>query len=111
MSKSEQARQDVIQIKESLKLLKEQIELEVFNSYLTIQSELEKIQISKLAIESAEENYRLTKDKYQYQLATSNDLIDADVELMDAKTKLAIAQADYQLAKVKLELTVGRRIY
>lgn len=110
-SKSEQARQDLIQIKESLGLLKEQIELEVFNSYLTIQSEMEKIKISGLAIESAKENYRITKDKYQYQLATTTDLIDAEVELLDAETKLAIAQADYQLAKVKLYLSVGRRIY
>ena len=110
-SKSDQATQDVIQIKESLELLKEQIELDVFKSYLTIQSEVEKIKISKLAVESAEENYRITKDKYQYQLATSNDLIDAEVELLDAKTKLSFAQADYQLAKVRLELVVGRRIY
>ena len=110
-SKSDQARQDVIQTKESLELLKEQIELEVFNSYLTIQSEVEKIKISKLAVESAEENYRITKDKYQYQLATSNDLIDAEVELLDAKTKLSFAQADYQLAKVKLNLSVGRKVY
>ncbi len=85
--------------------------MEVFNSYLTIQSEVEKIKISKLAVESAEENYRITKDKYQYQLATSNDLIDAEVELLDAKTKLSFAQADYQLAKVKLNLSVGRKVY
>ncbi len=110
-SKSDQASQDVIQTKESLELLKEQIELDVFSSYLTIQSELEKIKISKLAVESAEENYRITKDKYKYQLATSNDLIDAEVELLDAKTKLSFAQADYQLAKVKLELSVGRKVY
>jgi len=110
-SKSDQARQNVIQSKEALEILKEQIELEVFSSYLILQSELEKIEISKLAVESAEENYRITEDKYQYQLATSNDLIDAEVELLNAKTKLSFAQADYQLAKVKLDLSVGRKVY
>ncbi len=110
-SKSDQARHDVIQLKESLELLKEQIELEVFNSYLTLQSELDKIEVSKLAVEAAEENYRITTQKYQYQLATSNDLVDSEVELFDAKTKLSFAQADYQLAKVKLKLTIGRKIY
>jgi outer membrane protein TolC len=110
-SKSDQAKQSVIQRKESLELLKEQIELEVYNNYLTLNSEKEKIKISKLTVESAEENYRMTKDKYQSQLATSNDLIDAEVELLDAKTKLAIAQADFQLAQARLELAIGRRIY
>ena len=94
-----------------MELLKEQIELEVYNNYLTLNSEKEKIEISKLAVESAEENYRMTKDKYQYQLATSNDLIDAEVELLGAKTRLTIAQADFQLARVRLELTIGRRVY
>jgi len=110
-SKSDQAKQTVIQGKESLELLKEQIELDVYNNYLTLNSEKEKIEISKLVVESAEENYRMTKDKYQYQLATSNDLIDAEVELLDAKTKLAIAKADFQLARVRLEMAAGRRIY
>jgi len=110
-SKSDQAKQNVIQSKEALEILKEQIELEVFSSYLILQSELEKIEISKLAVESAEENYRITEDKYQYQLATSNDLIDAETELLNAKTKLSFAQADYQLAKVKLDLSVGRKVY
>ena len=110
-SKSDQAEQDLIQSKESLELLKEQIELEVFSNYLNIKSEQKKIRISNLSVESSEENYRITKDKYQYQLATSNDLIDAEVQLLDAKTKLAIAQADYELARVKLDLAVGRRIF
>jgi outer membrane protein TolC len=110
-SKSDQAKQSVIQSKETLEILKEQIELEVYNNYLTLNSEKEKIEISKFAVESAEENYRMTKDKYQFQLATSNDLIDAEVELLGAKTRLTIAQADYQLARVRLELAVGRRIY
>jgi outer membrane protein TolC len=110
-SKSNQAKQTVIQNKVALELLKEQIELEVYNNHLTLQSEKEIIDVSQLAVESAEENLRITKDKYQYQLATSNDLIDAEVELLYAKTKLAIAQANYQLSKVNLELAVGRRIY
>lgn len=110
-SKSIQVRNEVIQSKESLQLLKEQIELEVFNSYLSLQSELEKIEISKLAQKSAEENYRITNQKYQYQLATSNDLLDSEVELFDAKTKLLFAQADYQLAKVRLNVVIGRKIY
>jgi hypothetical protein len=31
--------------------------------------------------------------------------------VLDAKTKLAFASADYEVAKVKLEVTIGNRIY
>ncbi|MCW8811093.1 MAG: TolC family protein [Ignavibacteriaceae bacterium] len=110
-AKSSQAEEEVLQSKESLELLKDQIELEVYNAFLKLHSEKQKTDVGKLSMESAEENLRLTKEKYDYNLATSNDLIDAEVELLDAKTKLAFANAEYELAKVKLELAVGNKIY
>lgn len=110
-SKSAQAEEDVLQNKESLELLKEQIEIEVYNAYLTLNSNIEKIKVSQFAVLSAQENFRITKDKYDYQLATTNDIIDAEVDLLNSQTKLTIVQADYELAKVKLDLVVGRRIY
>jgi len=110
-SKSTQAEQEVLQSRETMKLLKEQIELEVYKNYLSLLSEKEKIKISNLAVESAEENYRLTEDKYNNQLATSTDLIIAQTELLDAKTQLAISIADYKLAKARLRLAVGQKVY
>ena len=110
-SKSAQAEEEVLQSKESLELLKEQIEIEVYNAYLNLNSNIEKIKVSQFAVLSSQENYRITKDKYDYQLATTNDLIDAEVDLLNSQTKLTISQADYELAKVKLDLAVGRRIY
>ena len=110
-SQSAQAEESVLQSEESLKLLREQIELETYNAYLNLNSQKEKINVSQLAVESAEENHRLTQQKYDYNLATSNDLIDAEVGVLDAKTKLAFSNADYELAKVKLEVTIGQKIY
>jgi outer membrane protein TolC len=110
-SQSAQAEESVLQGQESLKLLKEQIELETYNAYLILNSQKEKIKVSQLTVESAEENLRLTQEKYDYNLATSNDLIDAEVEVLDAKTKLAFSNADYEIAKAKLEVIIGNRIY
>ena len=110
-SQSAQAEESALQSEESLNLLREQIELETYNAYLNLNSQKEKINVSQLAVESAEENLRLTQQKYDYNLATSNDLIDAEVGVLDAKTKLAFSNADYELAKVKLEVTIGQKIY
>jgi outer membrane protein TolC len=110
-SKSSQAEEEVLQSRESMELLKEQIEIEVYNAFLNLNSNFEKTKVSQFAVLSAQENYRITKDKYDYQLATTNDLIDAEVDLLNSQTKLTISQADYELAKVKLDLAVGRRIY
>ncbi|MDQ2752841.1 MAG: TolC family protein, partial [Bacteroidota bacterium] len=55
--------------------LSDQIQLQVGRSYLTYSSSLEKINVYQLAIEQAEENYRITKNKFDNSLATTTDLL------------------------------------
>ncbi len=110
-SVAEQAEQQFNQIQLSSQILKENIEIEVYKNYLQLQSEVNKVEESKLRIESAEENYRIINDKYETQLATSTDLIDADSELLNAKTKLITSYINYKIAKVYLEKSIGRKIY
>lgn len=110
-SKSAQAEEEVLQNRESLELLKEQIEIEVYNTYLALNSNAEKIKVSQLAVLSAEENFRIVNEKYEHQLATANDLIDAEVALLNSRSMLTISQADFELVKVRLNLAIGRKIY
>lgn len=110
-AKTTQAEQQLIQAETTYQIIKENIELEVYKDYLTALSEFEKVSVSNKAVEQAEENYRITKDKYNQQLATSTDLIDTEVALLNAQTNLTNALVDLELAKTKLEKSVGRRIY
>lgn len=110
-SLAEQAEQQYNQIELSKQMLKENIEIEVYKNYLSMKSEASKVDVSKLRVESAEENYRIINDKYETQLATSTELIDADSELLDAKTKLITSYINYKIAKVYLEKSIGRKIY
>ncbi len=108
-AKSQQAEEDKFQAEEKLKLLQEAVQLDVYNNYLKLLSAKEKINLSKLQIESAAENYRITKEKYEQQLATSTELIDAEASLLNAKTKLITSQVEYKLGKAALDKATGKR--
>lgn len=110
-SKTTQAEESAIQTQTSLEKLNDNIEVEVFQSYLNLIKSKEKVDVSKLSLEQASENYRITTEKYNEQLATSADLIDAEVSELQASTSLTSSLIEYNLAKVRLEKSVGRRIY
>ncbi|HSM62455.1 MAG TPA: TolC family protein [Gillisia sp.] len=106
-----QAEELSIQTQTSLEKLNDNIEVEVFQSYLNIIKSKEKVDVSRLSLEQAFENYRITSEKYNEQLATSTDLIDAEVAELQAATNLTSSLIEYNLAKVRLEKSVGRKIY
>ncbi|MEH6407069.1 MAG: TolC family protein, partial [Leeuwenhoekiella sp.] len=60
--------------------------------------------------EQAAENYRIVKDKYDNGLVDTNDLLEADVQQLQAKINLTYAKADitqkyYELLTAKGQLT------
>jgi outer membrane protein len=110
-SQTKESQQIVIQSRTSYEQMKDAIELEVNQNYLSLIYAGEKIAVSREAIDQAEENYRSTQDKYKEQMATSTDLIDAENSVLQARTNYSNALIDYQLGKVKLEKSAGRPIY
>ncbi len=110
-SQATQAEEQKIQVETSLSQLHDAIELEVYQTYLTYKRSVDKIAVSRQSVEQSEENYRSTQEKYNQQVATSTDLIDAEVSLLQSKTNLTNALVDFQLAKVKLMKAIGKKIY
>src|SRR4030065_718375 len=110
-SQTAQAEELSVQTQASLEKLSDIIEVEVYQSYLNLVRSTEKVDVSRLSLEQASENYRITSEKYNEQLATSTDLIDAEVSELQAATNLKTSLIEYNLAKVRLEKAVGRRIY
>ncbi len=106
-----QAEQNLYQSQTTLELLKENIELEVNQNYLSLKYAKEKLDVILKTIEQADENLRTFQEKYNVQLATSTDIIDAENSLLHAKTNYTNALIDYKLAKVRLEKSLGRKIY
>ena len=110
-SKSIQAEQLKIQAETSYSQLNEAVEIEVYQAYLNYLKSYDKINVSEKAEDQAKENYRITKEKYDVQLATSSELIDANVYLLQAQTNQINARVEFKLAKAKLEKAIGRKIY
>lgn len=110
-SRSIQAEEISVQTQASLDKLNDLIEVEVYQSYLNLMKLKEKVDVSKSSLEQSSENYRITAEKYKEQLATSTDLIDAEISELQAATNLTLSLIEYNLTKVRLEKSVGRRIY
>jgi outer membrane protein len=62
------------------------------------------------ALEQATENYRIVKDKYDNSLASTNDLLEADVQQLQSKINLALSQAEIALKYYQLQFAAGKLI-
>ena len=102
------SRAKAAQAGEQKKQVGDAIALEVKESYLNLQEEEKNIVVAKTAIERAEENFRLNKEKYNEQMATTTDVLDAQTLLTGAQNNYYNALSDYHIAKARLERAVGR---
>lgn len=110
-SKTTQAEELAVQTETMLEKLTDNVEVEVYQNYLAVIKSKEKVDVSRLSLEQATENYRITTEKYNSQLSTSTDLIDAEAAELQAKTNLKTALVEYEIANTRLEKSVGRIIY
>lgn len=95
------------QIDASQSILNDQIRLQVNRSFLNLASARKKIEVYQKAIDQATENYRITKNKFSNSLATTTELLDADVALLQAQLNSVFSRADAVLAWHKLLQSAG----
>ena len=110
-SQVEQARQNLNQLNTNKDLLKESIEVEVYNNYMALNTAQNKIEVARTGLEQAEENYRGIREKYNAQYASSTDLIDAETSRIQSQTDLLNSLVDYEIALARLLKSAGKKIY
>ncbi len=103
-----QAEASLAQAIDSKQVIKDGITLEVTQSYLNLNVAKQKISITDLAVQQAAENNRILSEKFKAGMALSSDVIDAEVALLAAKTNHTSSIVDYELAKAKLEKSIGK---
>ncbi|REC74601.1 TolC family protein [Chryseobacterium elymi] len=88
-------------------LLNDNIKLDVNREYQNTDYSKKRITVYEKAAEQANENYRITKNKYDNGLATMTELLDADAAQISANVGVINAKADAALAYRKLLQTTG----
>lgn len=103
----QQATLKVQQLQLGEALLNDNIRLQVNQAYQYYLVSEKKIQVYEKAVLQATENYRVTKNKYDNSLATTTELLDADVALLQSNLSVTNAKADSFLAYNKLLQVTG----
>ncbi len=96
----------------SLKLTRDKIlddvRLKVKSAYLDFQSAAQKMEVTKTAVEQAQENLRLERLRYQEGVGTATDVLDAVTLLTTAESNSWKALYGLKRAEADLLYTMGR---
>jgi outer membrane protein len=103
----EQARAGMMANQFIYEQMKENVSLEVTRYDLAKRRAKDKVNVAALAISQAEENARTTQDKYRSGLATSTDVLDASVALLQARTNYTGALVEFEVARARLVRASG----
>lgn len=88
--------------------LKQLIYHEVKTAYLNVKESFKRIQTIKDSVKQAKENMRINNLRYQEQIATSTDVIDAQTLLLRTEINLTVARIDYLKSIAILEKAIGK---
>ncbi len=106
-TKLAQAKSREIQLAATENILNDGIRLQVNKDYQNLLLAKKKIDVYEKAIAQALENARITKNKYDNNLVSITELLEANDALLQTKLVVAAAKADAALAYNKLLETTG----
>jgi len=104
---SEAAEAAVRQTELAASQLRDNVALDVQRAAMTLRRSREKLDVARLGLAQAEENRRMTDDRYKKGLATASELLDAEVSLVQTETSLAAADVEFAVARARLVRALG----
>ena len=87
--------------------LTRQVELEVKNAFLTLQSDLATLATLEASVQSADENCRLLLEEYRQGLASNLEVVTGQNQLLTARLNLEHQKNQVRIDWVALKLTQG----
>ncbi len=84
--------------------------LEVRDAFLNFTTAIETISSAKKAVDLAEENEKVSDLRYKSGVATNIEVLDAQVALTQARSDYSQALFDLEIAKAKINKSVGKEV-
>ncbi len=103
----ESAKASLAAAEEAAAEAREGVQLEVQSAYLTLHAAEKNISTTKLAITSAEEDFKIAQVRYAAGVGTNLDVMDASDKLTQAKNNYYVSLYTYNTAKAELDKAMG----
>ncbi len=97
-------RYEALKAKEFLKQFEKEMVFNLKVSYLRVDEAKKRLDVAKEAVAQAEETFRLIKLRYDNNLSTIVELLDAELSLVTARNNVVLAENEYMEA-------VGKTLY
>ncbi|OEU70018.1 MAG: transporter [Desulfovibrio sp. S3730MH75] len=82
---------------------------EIKNELLNLQAAADRIGVGRKSVEAGREGYRMAMARYQAQVSTNNEVLNAQSRLSDSEAQLIQALSDYQVALARLFVAMGTK--
>ncbi|MEM9340053.1 MAG: TolC family protein [Bacteroidota bacterium] len=108
--KSNRIQQNKLQIKQvqsQMTYLKKSIDLEIEQSRINLNSQVETLDVQRQNVALAQEVYDITKMKYQEGVGSNSEVIDADTSLKEAQTNYLNSLFDAITSEIELKKALG----
>ncbi len=92
------------------KKLEDQVRLEARQAFVNASTARDALEVSKVAVSQAEENYRIVTKEFENNAATSFNVVDAESLLTQARGQVETSRYDYLIARAALQRAIGRLV-
>ena len=103
----EAARNDLKKTRVDYENMLSRIELEVKRIFLEIDESLTKYKLGGKMVEQAEENFRISRDKFRNGMLLNWEFLDAEVDLLKSKLEVTKSVVDFNIKLAELKRAAG----
>ncbi len=104
---AKRAEDNVKKIKADYENTKLEASYEIKDQLLSLKAAADRIGVGRKSVEAGREGYRMAMARYQAQVSTNNEVLNAQSRLSDSEAQLIQALSDYQVSLAKLYVAMG----
>jgi len=109
-SQTDQAKAGLQQAEAGLAQARDGVAMDAAQSYYRLQEARERVGVASKGVEQAQEGYRIASQKFKVGIASSTDLLDAEIALLQARLTQTQAQIDYAVQVEQFKRAMGEKL-